>query len=390
MSKKVFSQAVGVGAIALTLGSFMPLAVSLQSIELAASELTESQMQLSSPSTAELAQMPVANSAMTIQARTLVFLQTDQIAVRVYKAGEATLLNLFNKQTSVTEVLGGSAIAERTANGITYRYAGEPTVNVSVTNAGEQTVTVNGQPQQVSETVSGRVFYLPRIAIAPNATIEVNLLDVSRADAPATTLASMKMTADGRQVPFPFELLYDAKQIDSRYTYAVQSRIMVDGELQFISTTQIPVITNGNPTEGIEVQVDLVGQLDNQSGEQPPQSSVEDSQLIGTAWQLEKIQYNNDEQITVTESDYTLEFMANGQLAIRADCNQAMGSFTTDSDRRLSVKLGPITLAACEPESVDTEYLQALQSAGSYFFEAGDLYIDLQLDTGTMQFSRRQ
>ncbi|MEM8505943.1 MAG: YbaY family lipoprotein [Cyanobacteria bacterium P01_D01_bin.1] len=380
MNKKVFSQVVGAGAMAITLSSLVPLAAS--------ADPTASQVRLSSASTTELAQTPTARErAMTIQERTLVFSQTDRIAVRVYSDGEALLLNLFNKQTGVTEVLGGSATVTPTETGVTYRYTGEQTVEVAVSSAGEQTITLNGVPQQSTSTVSGQVFYLPRIALAPNATIEVSLLDVSRADAPATVLASAKMTANGRQVPFPFELLYDAGQIDSRRTYAVRSQIMENGELQFTSTTQTPVITNGNPTDGVELQVDPVNQSDNSPTDQ---DMVSDSQLTGTLWQLEQIQYNNDEQIAPTEGDYTIEFMPDGQLSIRADCNQVLGEFTTDGDRSLSVALGPATLAACGPESVDSEYLQALQSVSSYFFEEGDLYIDLQADTGTMRFSNGQ
>ncbi len=264
--------------------------------------------------------------------------------------------------------------------GTTYRYAGELTVEIVVANSGEQTITINGTPQQAPGSVSGTVFYLPRIALSPNAVVEVSLLDVSRADAPAITLASTKMVSGGRQVPFPFELLYDEGQIDSRYTYAVQSRITVDGDLQFINTTQVPVITNGNPTEGVQVQVDQVGQ---------EQATPEESSLTGTVWQLEQIRYNNDTQVvTDNPSSYTLEFIDGGQLSIRADCNQAMGSFTDASS--LSIELGPTTLAACGPESAASDYLQGLQSAGTYLFQDGKLFIDLQADVGTMQFSRQE
>ena len=380
MNKTVFSQAVGAGAMAIALGSVMSLAASAEPVD--------AQINLANASDIELAQTPAAsNREMTIQERTLVFSQTDQIALRVYNVEGTPRLNLYKKQTGITEVLGGSVAVESTETGVTYRHVGEQMVEVAVANTGEQTITIDGEPQQASETISGTVFYLPRIALPPTAMIDISLLDVSRADAIATTLASTKITANGRQVPFPFELLYDAGQIDSRYRYAVQSRITVDGELQFINTTQVPVITNGNPTEGVEVQVDPVNQPDN-----PPtdQGMAETSQLTGTVWQLEQIQYNNDEQIAAADGDYTLEFMSNGQLSIRADCNQVLGSFTTDTSRSLSINLGPTTLAACGPDSVDTQYLQALQNAGLYFFEAGDLYIDLQADTGTMRFSQVQ
>ncbi|HIK42609.1 MAG TPA: YbaY family lipoprotein [Thermoleptolyngbya sp. M55_K2018_002] len=111
---------------------------------------------------------------------------------------------------------------------------------------------------QQSSLVTGTVTYLPRIALPPNALIEVSLADVSRADAPARILARQTIESNGRQVPFAFALPYDPAQIDSRYTYAVQARIAVDGQLRFINTTRTSVITNGSPTEGIEIVVDPV------------------------------------------------------------------------------------------------------------------------------------
>lgn len=376
MSKKAFWWAIGVG-LAATVGSFSPLSALAQMEKLADS--------LASAAAVELAQMPEGrDSVMPLSEDTLVFSQTEQLAVRVYTTEDIPRLNLFNKQTRRTEILGAPVTIEPTEIGTTYRYQGESAVAITVTSAGEQTITIDGTPQQASDAITGTIFYLPRIALPPNAVIEVSLVDVSRADAPAITLSSMKMSSGDRQVPFSFELLYDAGQIDARYTYAIQSRITVDGELQFINTSQFPVITNGNPTE-VQVQVDPVDSPANQTEANETQM---ENRLVGTVWQLEQIQYNNDTLIEANPpSDYTLEFMGDGQISIRTDCNQALGSFTEDGSS-VSIDLGPTTLAACGPESVDSEYLQALNSAGIYFFQDEKLFIDLQADTGTMQFSK--
>lgn len=105
--------------------------------------------------------------------------------------------------------------------------------------------------------VSGTVTYLQRSALPPQAVVEVQLVDVSRADAPAIVIDSVTFETGGRQVPFPFELTYDPAQIDERFTYAVQARITVDGQLRFISTRSYQVITRGNPNT-VEVIVDPV------------------------------------------------------------------------------------------------------------------------------------
>ena len=95
-----------------------------------------------------------------------------------------------------------------------------------------------------------------RIALPPDASLEVKLVDISKQDVPAETIAEQKITNPG-QVPIPFELWYDPDKIDPRMTYAVQARIEQGGKLLFISTRVFPVITRGNSTH-VEVKVDPV------------------------------------------------------------------------------------------------------------------------------------
>ena len=101
----------------------------------------------------------------------------------------------------------------------------------------------------VATRVTGTVSYRERIELAPTAVIRVQLLDVSRADAAATVLGEQVIEAAGRQVPFTFEIHYDATQIDERMSYAVQARIEDGGRLLFITDQRYPVITRGAPAE---------------------------------------------------------------------------------------------------------------------------------------------
>jgi len=97
--------------------------------------------------------------------------------------------------------------------------------------------------------VSGTVTYLQRMALPPTAVIDLKLQDVSPAGAPATLIAEQRITTDGKQVPIPFELKFDAVKIDQKHQYAVSARITVDGQLWFVSDTAYPVITQGHPSK---------------------------------------------------------------------------------------------------------------------------------------------
>ena len=46
-------------------------------------------------------------------------------------------------------------------------------------------------------------------------------------------------------MPFVFEIAYDPKRIEARFTYAVQARIEVDGQLRFINDQRYAVLTRG-------------------------------------------------------------------------------------------------------------------------------------------------
>ena len=106
--------------------------------------------------------------------------------------------------------------------------------------------------------VSGIIAKLDRSALPPNAVVEVELVDASRADAPATVLVAQSLPTDGAQTPLPFELGYDPATIDPAALILVQARILVDGQLQYITQTATPVITRGAPTSGVEVIVSPV------------------------------------------------------------------------------------------------------------------------------------
>ncbi|WP_448599000.1 YbaY family lipoprotein [Thermoleptolyngbya sp.] len=188
---------------------------------------------------------------------TLSFFQTPGYAVRLFSCNGRLLMNLFNRQTGRLELGGVPTTAAIDPEGIAYTYNGTPSVRVYRGNLGTQSLMVNGMTQE-SSVVTGTVTYLPRIALPPNALIEVSLVDVSRADAPARVLATQTIESGGRQVPFAFALPYDPAQIDNRYSYAVQARITVDGQLRFINTTRTSVITHGGPTQGVEIVVDPV------------------------------------------------------------------------------------------------------------------------------------
>jgi putative lipoprotein len=96
--------------------------------------------------------------------------------------------------------------------------------------------------------VTGTVTYRERVSLPPTAVIKVQLVDVSRADAPAIVLGEQVIQVARRQAPFAFEIAFDPSRIEANYSYAVQARIEEGGQLRFVSDRHYAVITRGAPT----------------------------------------------------------------------------------------------------------------------------------------------
>ncbi|MBM3855537.1 MAG: hypothetical protein FJ399_20680 [Verrucomicrobia bacterium] len=110
--------------------------------------------------------------------------------------------------------------------------------------------TASVEPQtggSASAQVTGTVTYRERIALPPTAVVKIELVDVSRADAPAVVLGEQLIETAGKQVPFSFAITYDPAAIDERMSYAVQARIEVGDRLLLISDQRYAVITRDAP-----------------------------------------------------------------------------------------------------------------------------------------------
>jgi heat shock protein HslJ len=102
-------------------------------------------------------------------------------------------------------------------------------------------------------------------------------------------------------------------------------------------------------------------------------------------WQLQAFQLNDGTVVQVSDPDnYTIEFTAQGQAHVKADCNRCNGPYQTDGDA-VTIQTMACTLAACPPDSFHDRYTAALGTAWSFVRADDALAINYQ--GGTMQFS---
>lgn len=95
-----------------------------------------------------------------------------------------------------------------------------------------------------TDVIRGSATYQEQIALPPGTTLEVELLDVSLADAPAVVIASDSIPVL-RQGPVAFALEYDPARINEKMSYALTAKLMSDGTTLARSTATTPVLTRG-------------------------------------------------------------------------------------------------------------------------------------------------
>jgi putative lipoprotein len=190
----------------------------------------------------------------------------------------------------------------------------------------------------------GTVSYRERMALPPGAIVEVKLLDVSLADAPARSIAETRVY--GRRIPARWILRFDSRQIVPGRSYALQARILDGDRLLFITAERHSVFAGGRDDTAIRVQR-VAGQG------QPAASPVGD-------WRLARL---GDTDVPAAIRT-TLAIAADGKVSGRGGCNGFGGSAAIKGG---TIKFSRMvsTMMACAQDVMDQErrFLQGLEKA---------------------------
>jgi len=241
--------------------------------------------------------------------------------------------------------------------------------------------------------LTGSVTYRERVALPPNARVEVRLEDVSQAGAPAEEIAAQTIAANGKQVPIPFELRYDPQSVDASHRYAVRASITsADGDLMFTTATHYAVLTGGAADKNVEIVVQRAGGGPRAGAADTPEAdaTAPDGAAAsppGGTWRLVAIQRPGaGEQPVAPDPRYTVAFTS-GRLAGVAHCNRYTAGYEQPAPGELKVSPMAATLMACPGESIDSEFLRAIGGATRYE-ERGDRLLLSYGDGGVLSFVR--
>lgn len=193
-------------------------------------------------------------------------------------------------------------------------------------------------------TLRGTVSWRERIALPPGAILEVGLVDVSLADAPARVIARTRILA-GRGGSVRYRLRYETARIRPRRSYALQARISHRGRLLFITATRHSIFDGGSENTDITVE-----RVRDESGPSPAATPA-------GRWLAEDIRGGG----VIDRLQLVIEIAADGAVSGSGGCNRIAGRADIAGP---SISFGRLvsTRMACAPAAMNQEqkFLAAL------------------------------
>lgn len=110
--------------------------------------------------------------------------------------------------------------------------------------------------------------------------------------------------------------------------------------------------------------------------------------VLGPVWQWQGTDTAKDACTVPTPERYTLQFLPEGRVQARFDCNRGGGTYAMSAGE---LSFGPLisTRMACPPDSMDARYMKDLGQTTGYYVQDGVLHLLLSGDNGIMHFRRQ-
>ena len=230
-------------------------------------------------------------------------------------------------------------------------------------------------PQQMN--VSGTVTYRERMALPPDAAVDVRLEDTSMQDAPAKLIGESVFATAGQQVPIPFQVSFNTADINPAHTYQLRANITVNGAKMFASTSAYPVVTNGAPMSASIMLQKITA---------PAPEKTAGPKLHGTYWSLVELNGKPAAPGMGRTQPYIRLHREQGRFDGSSGCNGITGTYIVEQSA-LQFSPSAVTMMMCPQPLMDQEQglIAALKATSSYKID-GDILELIEGKTVVVRF----
>lgn len=220
---------------------------------------------------------------------------------------------------------------------------------------------------QAQAILPGTASYLERMALPPDAVLDVSLEDISLADAPAVVIGTAHIAPAGNP-PIRFGIGYDPEKIVTGHRYAVRATIKRGDKLLFTTDTLHPVASDAL-SQGEPARIDVLLRKAMPAASGTP--------LVNTYWKLIEL---GGAPVEVEPNQREPHFVLhaadkkNGPRVAGSDgCNRFMGSYELDGDKLTFGKTAGTMMACIKGMDQAQAYLKALGQVASWKIKAQQL-----------------
>lgn len=206
--------------------------------------------------------------------------------------------------------------------------------------------------------------------------LEVQLLDVSRADAPSAAISSRRL--EMASLPTTVELPYDGSKIDGRMSYVIAARLLSGGKILFRTTRSYPVLTRGGD-ETAEVVLEPMAATTS--------GMVAQQRIAGVPWAATEIAG----RALIMKDLPTIAFLEDGSFALFSGCNRFRGKAEIAEGRIAFPSPLAGTRRACPPgqAKLEQDILDSLQESVGYWRTGSRLSFVNEAGAVTVRFQER-
>jgi putative lipoprotein len=109
--------------------------------------------------------------------------------------------------------------------------------------------------------ITGTIDHSHWMTLPDGTMVIVRIEDTTRDGAPGKKVAESVIKSQGEVIPMPFAVVYDPGKINDNHKYSLTVKIEDStGKILYTNQSDVPVLTQGNPTHDIDVIVVLAGE----------------------------------------------------------------------------------------------------------------------------------